>query len=183
MKYKDKNIFITKYGYPIITNGTKQKLVHVLEWESHNGPKPEGMHIHHIDRDKSNWNIDNLQLLTRSDHFRLHAGWIMENGEWIKKPCNKCKRILPLDKFWTKLKTTRCSYCIECSLKGTKRSLAPNENGEYECFTCKQWKSKESFIFKKNGKPQSYCRECRNKYKKEYRKKRSIMETPLLLRM
>jgi hypothetical protein len=41
-------------------------------WERHHGTVPEGWQIHHIDGDHANNAIDNLTLLTNSDHQRLH---------------------------------------------------------------------------------------------------------------
>lgn len=42
------------------------------QWELHNGLIPPGYVIHHIDRDRRNNSIENLQMLTRSDHGKLH---------------------------------------------------------------------------------------------------------------
>lgn len=41
-------------------------------WEMHNGPIPEGMGIHHKDRDKLNDDIDNLELISKADHLQEH---------------------------------------------------------------------------------------------------------------
>lgn len=38
--------------------------------------------VHHIDRNKANNEIDNLQLMTRSDHAKLHA---IENSTNISR--------------------------------------------------------------------------------------------------
>ncbi len=45
---------------------------HRLVWEYFNGPIPEGLVVDHIDGDKLNNNIDNLQLLTHGDNTRKH---------------------------------------------------------------------------------------------------------------
>ena len=34
--------------------------------------------VHHIDRDKTNNNISNLRLMTKSDHVKLH--WLEDHG-------------------------------------------------------------------------------------------------------
>lgn len=44
--------------------------LHRVIWELHNGPVPDGLEIDHIDADKSNNRIDNLQLLTRKENLR-----------------------------------------------------------------------------------------------------------------
>ena len=43
------------------------KYVHVLEWEKHHGPVPDGHAVCFRDGDKSNCDIDNLVLLTRAE--------------------------------------------------------------------------------------------------------------------
>lgn len=42
-------------------------------WEFDNGEIPQGYDVHHIDRDRSNNNIDNLKLLSKQEHARRYA--------------------------------------------------------------------------------------------------------------
>lgn len=63
-------------GYYRVTStkeGNYGKLVHRLIYEDNYGPIPNGYPIHHIDFDKTNNNIENLQLLTKSQHHSLHT--------------------------------------------------------------------------------------------------------------
>lgn len=47
----------------------KGRRLHIAVWEYHNGPVPEGHHIHHVDTDRShNW-IGNLECLSVPDHL------------------------------------------------------------------------------------------------------------------
>jgi|GEM_PF-758225 len=47
--------------------------IHRAVWIYYNGCIPEGdYHIHHIDRNKTNNNLENLMLLTNSEHKKLH---------------------------------------------------------------------------------------------------------------
>lgn len=46
--------------------------LHRVVWEYHNGEIPKGYHIHHIDGDRSNNDIDNLTLLSEHDHLSMH---------------------------------------------------------------------------------------------------------------
>lgn len=36
------------------------------------GPIPKNMVIHHKDFNRGNWNLENLELLTRAEHMKLH---------------------------------------------------------------------------------------------------------------
>ena len=72
--------------------GSKQYkfLIHRLVWETYCGPVPEGMTIDHIDANKLNNNISNLQLLTRGDNAsKANKG----NTYWLgKKHSNHAKQ-------------------------------------------------------------------------------------------
>jgi hypothetical protein len=48
------------------------KMVHRLMWEAANGPIPSGMHINHIDGDKQNNALGNLECLTPQENY-AHA--------------------------------------------------------------------------------------------------------------
>ena len=48
------------------------KRLHVAVWESCYGPVPQGCCVHHRDNDRRNNAIDNLEILTRSGHAKLH---------------------------------------------------------------------------------------------------------------
>lgn len=106
-----------KKGYPCIWIDNKIIKLHVYVWERENGKKPKGYDVHHKDFDKRNYNLENLELLSHSDHRRVHAGWIRENGKWIKKPCQDCKELLPLDFFYPRKGMTPSNKCKKCSAK------------------------------------------------------------------
>ncbi len=54
-------------------NGKRE---HRLVWEEAYGPIPEGYHIHHKNGDGLDNDLDNLELLSASDHVRRHKlGW------------------------------------------------------------------------------------------------------------
>ena len=59
-----------KTGYYL--NSKTHKRLHRYVWEKHNGKIPEGYDIHHIDGNKSNNDISNLQIMTKSEHIKLH---------------------------------------------------------------------------------------------------------------
>lgn len=57
-------------GYYFQHNG---KRLHRTVWEYYNGPIPEGYHVHHIDEDRSNNNIENLALMPGIEHMKHHG--------------------------------------------------------------------------------------------------------------
>lgn len=58
--------------YPAIFLNGKNVHVHRLEWIKHHGEIPEGFVVHHKDEDKMNWDIENLELISRGDHVLRH---------------------------------------------------------------------------------------------------------------
>lgn len=51
----------------------KGKRLHRVVWETHNGPIPRGYEVHHINGNRADNNIGNLQLMLAEDHHRHHA--------------------------------------------------------------------------------------------------------------
>ena len=95
--YRRKKICYSENHYPTIKVDKITQNVHVLVWEEKHGKSPKGFEIHHKDFDKSNYNLSNLELMTLSNHRRIHAGWIRIKEVWVARPCRSCKEILPLD--------------------------------------------------------------------------------------
>ena len=116
MKYD--NYTVEYYNrYPRIKINGKNVKLHVYVWEKVNGKKPKGFDIHHIDGDKKNYQIENLLLVTPSEHFRIHAGWVKTDGEWSHKPCKDCNQLLPLSDFYSRGKLTPSNLCKTCHNK------------------------------------------------------------------
>ena len=59
-------------AYPAVSIHGENRHVHRLQWEKHFGKIPTGYVVHHKDGDKCNWNIDNLELLSRGSHLSQH---------------------------------------------------------------------------------------------------------------
>lgn len=50
-----------------------RRYMHILVWEVFNGPIPKGYVVHHKDHNRHNNCIDNLELLTDSEHKKRHS--------------------------------------------------------------------------------------------------------------
>lgn len=66
--------------YPAIFLKGKNQHVHRLQWMKYHGDIPKGYVIHHKDGNKLNWNIDNLELLSRSQHIKEHKNSVHRSG-------------------------------------------------------------------------------------------------------
>lgn len=108
-------------------SGCVPKRLHVYVWEKHNGKIPNGSHIHHIDGNKDNNEIENLQLVTKKEHDDIHASERSTNGksiiekaragavawhkseaglEWHKKHYTLCT-----EGVWSEKVSKKCAVC------------------------------------------------------------------------
>ena len=62
----------SKYGYHFINYGGKTFFIHRLVWETFVGIIPKGLQINHIDGNKSNNSLSNLELVTPAENIH-HA--------------------------------------------------------------------------------------------------------------
>lgn len=62
----------TKYNKSAKGFFSRNASIHRVVWAYFNGEIPEGYDIHHVDGNKGNNNIENLQCMTAGDHQRLH---------------------------------------------------------------------------------------------------------------
>lgn len=76
------------YTYVKIQDGhlnKNWKMKHVLAWEEHNGPLPKGHVILFGDRDRKNFDIDNLICVTRGQLARLNQNGLIQNDAELTK--------------------------------------------------------------------------------------------------
>ena len=107
----------------------------------------------------------------------------------LEKKCNICGKVLPLSKFWPRRasKDGYSHYCMDCSSKKAKKRKEflkkrgfPEEKipDEKRCGKCKRVLSRDNF--RKNSTTSTgldeYCRDCRNKYYREYSSRPGVIE-------
>jgi len=69
---KLKNGYIDKKGYRMLRILGRHVFEHQLVWELNYGEIPKGYDIHHINGNKLDNKIDNLEILTKSEHTKKH---------------------------------------------------------------------------------------------------------------
>lgn len=136
--------------------------LHREVWKAHNGEIPDGHHIHHIDGDPTNNDIDNLECVTPKEHAERHPennltpedirkgveaakAWHKseEGSEWHSEHWENS-----LGNLFADPKTRECDYCGEeyeyytssrfCSnaCKSAHRRDSGVDDVEHECVIC-----------------------------------------------
>jgi len=73
---------INRDGYYECTN-IDRLMLHNYNWEKVNGEMPNGYELHHIDLNKINNDVSNLQLVTPQEHGIIHSR--LKNGSSMNK--------------------------------------------------------------------------------------------------
>lgn len=71
--YNGRKFTITSNGYYRATDRKGTHLLHRFVWETERGPIPPGFDVHHIDEDKTNNIITNLECLSKAEHTRKYS--------------------------------------------------------------------------------------------------------------
>lgn len=75
--------------------------LHEEIWKAAYGPVPDGHDIHHRDGDSLNNDLSNLQVLTKSEHQKIHTEQRRVSGSYsTPEKLAHLERIRPLTKLW-----------------------------------------------------------------------------------
>ena len=72
MVFNGEKYTLRNNGYYGKTRGNRA-MMHRDVWEYHNGPIPDGWDIHHMNEDKTDNRIENLECLPKSEHTRKYS--------------------------------------------------------------------------------------------------------------
>ena len=92
------------------------RMEHRVIWEQHNGPIPDGCDIHHINGDKLDNRIENLECLNRTEHKREHLGMYIKDGIWWKH-CSKCDEWKSEEHYYRTKEGWMPGQCKSCRVK------------------------------------------------------------------
>lgn len=70
--------------------------LHRKVWEDHHGKVPKGYHVHHVNSNRADNNLSNLELLSGHDHLSLHQS--SEEAKEYQRM--QIERIRPLASEW-----------------------------------------------------------------------------------
>ena len=150
--YQDK-----KTGYWISTDSPRIR-AHQWIWIKSHSIIPNGYHIHHINEDKSDNRIENLELIHKSRHISHH----MKDPERIRKASENCDRIRHLTKAWHASEEGR-----EWHRKHAKKcNFGNGPSIKYHCQSCsKEYESKLKAI----GRSRFCSNKCKSKWRRDHK--------------
>ncbi len=146
----DKTGYYLSTGKIPLHGRVKRWRLHVYVWAKANGLPSVGVHIHHIDEDKGNNCITNLQILPKRVHGKYHGDhFTIERKQFQKALLGEYAQ--PLAKEWHKSQVGK-----EWHKQNGKKTWEQRTPHEYTCLVCGK-----VFSSKKYGQVKYCCNNCR----------------------
>jgi hypothetical protein len=118
-------------GYYVVGKHTR---IHRLVWETQKGKIPKGYDIHHIDGNKLNNHIDNLQCLPHTEHLSMHMKENKTLHDWHKTDEGRKFLGEKSKKLWE----TREIYKLKCEQCGNPFEAKQIDRARYCDNKCEQ---------------------------------------------
>jgi len=126
-KRANSKTYINPHGYRAFWLNGKHMLEHRYIMERHIGRKLNPReHVHHINGNRADNRLENLELLGIHEHSRVHASKLAERAEMRRKTqtktCPQCDKVFTAKRRrWSRfLKQTYCSH--KCAIQARKAS-------------------------------------------------------------
>ena len=135
----------------------KGKRLHRTVWEYHNGDIPDGYHVHHKDGDRTNNQIENLDLMTTFDHLSSHG----KDEKHIEKKRDNIKKAIAKAPEWHASPEGKAWHSQNGKESWKNRKAMP-----YECSYCGKT------FYSRNHYPSGGNRFCHSNCRAAYRRMR-----------
>lgn len=107
----------------------RYEMLHRAIWEFHHGPIPDGYDVHHKDNNRDNNDVSNFELLTRSEHSRLHDAL----ADWNSRPEAEEQRKRNRGKTWNNAQYRKYT-CLACGKEFESRII--NQSAKFCSVLC-----------------------------------------------
>ena len=137
----------------------KGRRLHRVVWEFYHGPVPKGYHVHHMDGNRANNQIENLECIPAEKHESDH-GHTAERLEYGKM---HIERIRPKAVEWHKSEAGLTWHSEQGKKNYEKRKV-----NTYVCTQCgKEYQTKHVYA---EGSNHFCSNNCKAKYRRAHRK-------------
>lgn len=149
-----------KTGYYLSSKKTdigKRERLHCYVWRKYNGVIPKGYQVHHKDHDKSNNDINNLELLTEAEHRKRHSDEMSDYEKAKRKEIIKNKA-LPKAVDWHKSQQGKEWH----KKKYVNDAPKLHQKRTFVCLACGN-----EYIAEITGNNKFCSNKCKSKYRRE----------------